>query len=138
MTMHKALHPRYNVDKLYVSRKEGGRGLASIEDSVDASIQGLEDYIETRRRLVSATRNDTDNTKSNKTTITRRQKWEEKLLYGRFKRLINISHEKTWTWLRKGRVISKTQNMVLDASLLNTQHYKVWIKDKVEQSWEWE
>ena len=137
MTMHKALHPRYNVDKLYVSRKEGGRGLASIEDSVDASIQGLEDYIETRRRLVSATRNDTDNTKSNRTTITRRQKWEEKLLYGRFKRLINISHEKTWTWLRKGRVISKTQNMVLDASLLNTQHYKVWIKDKVEQSWEW-
>ena len=33
-----------------------------------------------------------------------------------------------------GRVIWKTQKMVLDASLLNTQHYKVWIKDKVEQS----
>ena len=27
--------------------------------------------------------------------------------------------------------------MVLDASLLNTQHYKVWIKGKVEQSREW-
>ena len=26
------------------------------------------------------------------------------------------------------RVIPKTQKMVLDASLLNTQHYKVWIK----------
>ena len=26
------------------------------------------------------------------------------------------------------RVILKTQKMVLDASLLNTQHYKVWIK----------
>ena len=35
-----------------------------------------------------------------------------------------------------GRVIPKTQKMVLDASLLNTQHYKVWIKGKVEQSWE--
>ena len=33
-----------------------------------------------------------------------------------------------------GRVIPKTQNMVLDAALLNTQHYKVQIKDKVEQS----
>ena len=32
------------------------------------------------------------------------------------------------------RVIPKTQKMVLDASLLNTQHYKVRIKDKVEQS----
>ena len=30
-----------------------------------------------------------------------------------------------------GRVILKTQKMVLDASLLNTQHYKVRIKGKV-------
>ena len=43
--MHKALHPRDDFDRLYVSRKEGGRGLASIEDSADASIQRLEDYI---------------------------------------------------------------------------------------------
>ena len=33
-----------------------------------------------------------------------------------------------------GRVIPKTQKMVLDASLLKTQHYKVRIKGKVEQS----
>ena len=33
-----------------------------------------------------------------------------------------------------GRVIPKTLKMVLDTSLLNTQHYKVHIKDKVEQS----
>ena len=33
-----------------------------------------------------------------------------------------------------GRVIPKTQKIVLDASLLNTQHYKVQIKGKVEQS----
>ena len=33
-----------------------------------------------------------------------------------------------------GRVIPKTKKMVLDAALLNTQHYKVWIKNKEEQS----
>ena len=33
-----------------------------------------------------------------------------------------------------GQVIPKTLKMVLDASLLNTQHYKVRIKGKVEQS----
>ena len=33
-----------------------------------------------------------------------------------------------------GRFIPKTQNMVLDAALLNTQHYKVRIKGKGEQS----
>ena len=63
MTMHKALYPRDNVDRLYVSRKEGGRGLASIEDTVDASIQRLEDYTEKHEReLILTISNDTDNT----------------------------------------------------------------------------
>ena len=34
------------------------------------------------------------------------------------------------------RVIPKTQKMVLDAAWLNTQHYKVRIKGKVEHSTE--
>ena len=34
------------------------------------------------------------------------------------------------------RVLPKTQKMVLDASLLNTHHYKVRIKSNGEQSWE--
>ena len=33
MTMHKALYPR-DIDRLYVSRKGGGRELTSIEDWV--------------------------------------------------------------------------------------------------------
>ena len=33
-----------------------------------------------------------------------------------------------------GQVIPRTQKMVFDTSLLNTQHYKVHIKGKVEQS----
>ena len=36
-----------------------------------------------------------------------------------------------------GQVIPKTKKKVLDASLLNTQDYKVRIKGKVEQSREW-
>ena len=76
--MHKALHPRDNVDILYLSRKEGGKGLASIDESVDASIQGREDYIEKDEAgLITANRNDTDNTNTNRMIITRKQKWEE-------------------------------------------------------------
>ena len=72
MTMHKILHPRDdNVDRLYASRKEAGRGLASLENSVDASIQRLEDYIEMRGgRLITASRNNTYNTRINRTDIT--------------------------------------------------------------------
>ena len=69
MIMQKALHPRDDADRLFVSRKKGGRGLNITEDSVDASIQRLEDFIESRRgRLILGTRNNTDNTKINRMT----------------------------------------------------------------------
>ena len=36
-----------------------------------------------------------------------------------------------------GQAIPKTQKMILDATLLNTQRYNVRINGKVEQSREW-
>ena len=46
--------------------------------------------------LITAIRNDTDNTVTKGLTITRKTEWEEKQLNVRFKRPINdISHEKT-------------------------------------------
>ena len=133
--MHKADHPRDVYDRRYVSRKEVGRGLASIEDTVDASIQRLGDYIEKHgERLI---RNDSDNTKTNKKTITRKQKWEEKHLYGRFKRLIsNISHEKTWTWLRKRNLMRETESLLIVAqnSAIRTNHIKARIDKPQENS----
>ena len=67
MKMHKALHPRDDTDRLYVSKKEG-RGRVSIQDSVDASIQWHKDYINKRRgRLITTIRNNTNNTSINVT-----------------------------------------------------------------------
>ena len=77
MTLHKALHSRDDAERQDVSSKGGGggRGLASIEDSVDTSIQRLKDYIQKHDGgLITATRNNTNNTKTNRMTITRKQK----------------------------------------------------------------
>ena len=53
--MHKTLHLRDDTDRLYVSRKEGGRGLSNIKDCIDASIKGLKDYIrKCKERLITA------------------------------------------------------------------------------------
>ena len=72
--MHKTLHPRDDFDRLYGSRK-GGERIASIKYSVDVSIQRLEDYIEKHERgLVTAIRNDIDNTINDRMTITKK-KW---------------------------------------------------------------
>ena len=128
--MHKALHPRYDIDRLYVSRKERGKRLASIEDSIDASIQWLKDYMEKHEGgLITAIKNNTDMI-DNRMTINTKQKWEVKQLYRRFKRLINkISHEKIWTWLRKKKLKRETEFLLIAAqnNAIRTNHIQARI-----------
>ena len=137
VTMHEALHPRDDVERLYVSRKEGGRGLTSIEDTVDAYIQRLEDYMKKHERgLITAIGNDTDNTIDERMATTRKQKWEGKQHYGRFERLVNnISHQKTWTWLRKGNLKRETESLLIAAqnNAIRTNHIEARI-DKTQQN----
>ena len=67
---------------------------------------------------------------------TRKQKWEGKQLYGHFKRLINnISHQKTWTWLRKGNLKRETEFLLIAAqdNARRTNHIKARI-DKMQQN----
>ena len=136
MSMHKVLHLRDDIDRLHVSRKEGRKGFASIEDSIDASIQRLEDYIEKHEGgLITAIKNDTDNTMTNRMTITRKQKWEGKQIYGCFKRLINISYEKTCAWQRKGNFKRETESLLITAQnkTIRTNPVKARI-DKTQQN----
>ena len=128
ITMHKTLHPSDDVEKLYVSRSEGGSGIASIVDSVEALIQGIEIYIGRRRgRLIITTRNITNDTRISKMTITRIQKCEEKQLYGRFKQQAsNIWREITWTWRRKVNLKRETESHLIVAqnNAIRTNHIK--------------
>ena len=69
-------------------------------------------------------------------TITRKQTWKEKQLYGRFKRLINnISHDGTWAWLRKVNFKRETESrlMAVQNSAIRTNHIKART-DKTQQN----
>ena len=73
------------TDYMYQKRREE-YNLPAWNDNVDASIQRFEDYREKHEGgLITAP----GNTKTNRMTIIRKQKCEEKQLYGRFKRLIS-------------------------------------------------
>ena len=95
------------------------------------------DYIEKHERgLITAIRNNAENTIDNRMTKTRKQKWEEKQLYGRFKRLKNnISHDKTWTGLRKRNFKRETESLLMATqdSAIRTNHIKARI-DKTQQN----
>jgi hypothetical protein len=45
--MYKMLHPKADIDRLYVQRKEGGRGLVQIEVAYKAEIINIAEYLNT-------------------------------------------------------------------------------------------
>ena len=60
----------------------------------------------------------------------------EKKLFGRFKRLINtVSHEKTWTWLRKSNLKREAESLLIAAqnNAIRTNDIKARI-DKTQQN----
>ena len=66
---HKALNLRDDIDRLYVSRKEG-RGLTSIEDGMNALLWSLEECIKNEQRKTNQSdQNNIDNTMINSITI---------------------------------------------------------------------
>ena len=47
LTMYKMHHPKADIDRLYVKRKEGRRGLVQIEASYKAEIISIAEYLNT-------------------------------------------------------------------------------------------
>ena len=45
LTMYGAMHPKSDVDRLYIKRKEGGRGLSSVEYAVRGEENSLGQYV---------------------------------------------------------------------------------------------
>ena len=62
MTMHRRLNPKDDVARIYLSRKERGGRLKSVEDTVKLAILGLERHVLTSEKglLIVARRVDGD------------------------------------------------------------------------------
>ena len=52
MTLFKALHPRADVDRLYVPRKAGGSGLFSIHDTIQLEKSSILSYVAKSEELI--------------------------------------------------------------------------------------
>ena len=92
-TIYGALHPKSDVDRLYIPRKEGGRGLISTEDCAKLAIRGLEVYVHGREEiLIQVARGDKIDGLEAASVLKRSKKekrledWEEKVLHGQYLR----------------------------------------------------
>ena len=103
-TIYEALHPKSDVDRLYIPRKEGGRGLISIEDCVELAIRGLEVYVHgSQERLIQAARVDKIDGLEAARVLKRSRKekrledCEEKVLHGQcLRQTRNVRSDQCW------------------------------------------
>ena len=86
--MHNGFHPKSNVDRLYLSRSKGGRGLIGVQVTVETAI-----YVRnsSKQRLLIAERTtqehkDRKTPKKNKKRKKdeRKTQWTQKQLHGQF------------------------------------------------------
>ena len=129
MTMHQALNPKTDIARIYLSRKEGGRGLISVEDIVKLAILGLERYVLTSEEglLLAARRVDGDYAQhlgfieSVKESKVRRRNEQsnvlkQKKLHGQlFNEIKDVAGEEKWLWLTDGSIKRETESLIMAA-----------------------
>ena len=52
LNMQKMLHPKADVERLYIPRKDGGRGLIDVETAFKTATIGLDHYLKEQRREI--------------------------------------------------------------------------------------
>ena len=146
MTMYGAFHPKSDVDRLYLKRHDGGRGLISIEHCVRAEENSLGFYVlnSTEMLIKGVCASETIETEGimNKMDFKRqrtqelKQKWTEKRMYGQFVREMpeKVDKNKTWDWLIRSDLKVETEALLCAAQeqAIRTNYVKHHIDRSIE------
>ena len=130
LTAYGGFHPKSDVDRSYVERSKGGRGLLSVKDVVEEeerqlkkyTERSLEDMMEIVRERISF-RGDRAEKKE------RYEAWSEKVIHGQFERQTKeIRSEESWMWLQRGTL--KTESLITAAQeqALRTNYWRAKIE----------
>ena len=139
-TIYGGLHPKSDVDRLYIPRKDGGRGLIAIEDCVELAVRGLEVYVHgSEERLLQAARGDREDGLEAASVLKKAKKekrlqdWEEKALHGQYlRRTKEVRSEQSWVWLQNGDLKRETESLIVAAQ--NQSIRTNLVKAKIDKS----
>ena len=127
LAMNGCLHTRSNVARLYLPRKEGGRGLIAIEECVRRESESLHGYLKesTKWMLQAALKEIVIVEEESLQDYEKRRKdekvknWKEKALHGAFvQQISDEAGEESWRWLRNGFLKKETEGLILAAQEL--------------------
>ena len=145
--MYEGLHPKSDVDRLYVKIKEGGRGLISVERCIREEENSLGFYVANLEEnlIRGVLTSETINTRETITSVEfkkqrekeLKEKWSEKRMHGQFIRetIEKVDKEKTWQWLSRGDLKVGTEALLCAAQehAIRTNYIKHHI-DKASDS----
>ena len=108
--IYRDLPPHSSVDRLYILRTQGGRGLLSVKDCVDLERSNLFYYAKNNNdRLLKAANEElqlitkTDGKSNEERNNEREAAWKDKTLNAQFLRETEgIQHQRRWQWLKAG------------------------------------
>ena len=124
-TIYGVLHPKSDVDRLYISRKEGGGVLISIEDCVELAIRDLEVYVHgSEKRLIQTARGDRiDDLAADLASVLKRsmkekglEDWGKKIVHGQYLgEAKGVGSDQCWAWLQNGDLKRETEVLIVAA-----------------------
>ena len=148
MTMHGALHPKSVINRLYMPREKGGRGLISCERCIRSEENSVGWYVrnsnggqllETVKAsgvvdLEAAVKPE----QFKKEAVEEEMKtWREKKMHGKFLRQLDevgVDIKGSWNWLKKADLKSSTEALICAAQeqALRTNCVKFHVDKSVE------
>ena len=138
MTLAGAFHMRSSVDRLYIKRGKGGRGLIGIEDCVRAEEGSLGCYAkgseEWMLQIVAREMEDMEDGRTYRKRIAgeREDRLAEKKLHGKILgEMKEIGTERNWQWIKSGFVSKSVEGFMFAAQeqALRTR----WLRANIEK-----
>ena len=116
-TMHGAFHPKSNVERLYYPRKQGGRGLISIERTIQEEEESLRKYVAEKAPTDQLISEYAKKEKINEAAQRPTTNWQDKPLHGKYHQSIEkvADLEKTYQWLVKSNLKDNTEALIMAA-----------------------
>ena len=144
LTIYGAFHPKSDVDRLYLKRKHGGRGLISVETWVRSEENNLGLYVRdsdkmllkgVKKVVIINTENLSDRKDFKKNSQNEfRDRWQGKKMYGQFASEMpeEIDKDLSWQWLVQNDLKVQTEATICAAQeqALRTNY----IKNKINKT----
>ena len=144
ITIYKGMHPRSDVDRLYVESNKGGRGLMSVEDVVRYESHSLKqctigsetEIIRKAGLVIKVDSVQCSQEYRSEQKETRLKNWMSKAMNGQHLRQTEENSAKeTWQWMKRGSLKRETESLIVAAQdqALRTNYRKAKVEKKYQR-----